>query len=188
MRFSAPTRIALSLASLVLALVCGAQSLGLIPDVRPAIIDGRRALCEAVAVQACLAAQRNDEVALRTIVASLVERNSAVLSAAVLKVSGKTIVEAGDHVANWSASEASASDNVEIPLFKGKTRWGSLQLRFEPVTPALLDRWAPRAVWLGLGIAAISLLVSRFYLRRILQHLDPSSVIPEPLSETPSWT
>ena len=97
MRFSAPTRIAVSLASLVLALLCCAQSLGLIPDPRPAVLDGRRSLCEAVAVQACLAAQREDLVALRTITNSLVARNSSIKSAAVSKSNGQEIAAAGDH-------------------------------------------------------------------------------------------
>ena len=39
-------------------------------------------------------------------------------------------------------------------------------------------------MWLGLGIAIISFVASRFYLRRILQHLDPSSVIPDRVRAT----
>jgi diguanylate cyclase (GGDEF)-like protein/putative nucleotidyltransferase with HDIG domain/PAS domain S-box-containing protein len=184
MRFSAPTRIAVSLASLVLALLCCAQSLGLIPDPRPAVLDGRRSLCEAVAVQACLAAQREDLVALRTITTSLVERNPSIKSAAISKSSGQEIAVAGDHSIHWATKSPTAGQNVEVPIFKGDRRWGALQICFAPLTTSLLDLWAPRALWLGLGIAVISFLVSRFYLRRILQHLDPSSVIPDRVRST----
>ena len=184
MRFSAPTRIAVSLASLVLALLCCAQSLGLIPDPRPAILDGRRALCEAVAVQACLAAQREDRLALRTITTSLVERNPSIKSAAISKSSGQEIAAAGDHKIHWAMKDPTAGQNVEVPIFKGDRRWGSMQICFTPLTTSLLDLWAPRALWLGVGIALISFLASRFYLRRILQHLDPSSVIPDRVRAT----
>jgi diguanylate cyclase (GGDEF)-like protein/PAS domain S-box-containing protein len=184
MRFSAPTRIAVSLASLVLALLCCAQSLGLIPDPRPAVLDGRRSLCEAVAVQACLAAQREDLVALRTITNSLVARNPSIKSAAVSKSSGQQIAAAGDHAVHWAMKDPTAGQNVEVPIFKGDRRWGSLQICFSPLTTSQFDLWAPRAIWLGLGIALISFLASRFYLRRILQHLDPSSVIPDRVRAT----
>ncbi|MEX2142227.1 MAG: diguanylate cyclase [Pirellulales bacterium] len=183
-RFSAPTRIAFSLASLVLALVCCAQSLGLIPDTRPSIVEGRQSLCEAVALQACLAAQREDVAALRAVTTSLVERNAAVQSAAVHRVNGRPIVTVGQHAEHWSNGTPGAIDKVEIPILKGKNRWGSLQIAFQPITSGWLDQWAPRAVWLGLGIAAIAMVVSRFYLRRILQHLDPSSVIPDRVRST----
>jgi len=183
-RFSAPTRIAISLASLVLALVCSAQSLGLIPDPRPAIVAGRQSLCEAIALQACLASQREDVPALRAVTTSLVERNPEVKSAAIRKANGMTVVTVGNHPANWATVEPGAIDKVEIPILKGKIRWGSLQICFQPITQGWLDQWVPRAVWLGLGIAAIALVVSRFYLRRILQHLDPSSVIPDRVRST----
>src|SRR5687768_14555950 len=124
MRFSAPTRIAVSLASLVLALICCAQSLGLIPDPRPAVLEGRRALCEAVALQSCLAAQREDLVALRTITTSLVSRNPSVKSAAISKSSGQQIAVAGDHGVHWAMKDPTAGQNVEVPIFKGDRRWG----------------------------------------------------------------
>ena len=183
-RFSAPTRIAFSLASLVLALVCCAQSLGLIPDTRPAIVAGRQSLCEAVALQACLAAQREDVAALRAVTTSLVQRNASVKSAEIRRMNGRPIVTVGPHAQQWSNSVAGAVDKVEIPILKGKNRWGSLQIAFEPIATSWLDQWAPRAVWLGLGIAAIAMFVSRFYLGRILQHLDPSSVIPDRVRST----
>jgi diguanylate cyclase (GGDEF)-like protein/putative nucleotidyltransferase with HDIG domain/PAS domain S-box-containing protein len=94
------------------------------------------------------------------------------------------IITLGEHELHWAAAGAHPGEKIEIPIFKGKTRWGSLQICFEPLTPGLLDRWAPRAVWLGLGIAVVSFFVSRFYLRRILQHLDPSSVIPDRVRST----
>jgi diguanylate cyclase (GGDEF)-like protein/putative nucleotidyltransferase with HDIG domain/PAS domain S-box-containing protein len=183
-RFSAPTRIAISLASLVLALVCCAQSLGLIPDTRPAIVAGRQSLCEAVALQACLAAQREDTPALRAVTTSLVQRNPDITSAAIRKVNGMTVVTVGNHAANWASTAPGAIDKVEIPILKGKARWGTFQICFQPITQGWLDQWMPRAVWLGLGIAAIALFVCRFYLRRILQHLDPSSVIPDRVRST----
>ncbi len=56
-RMTAPTRIAFGLASLCLGLLCAATSMGLMPDLCAAQSDARKSLCEAVALQACLAAQ-----------------------------------------------------------------------------------------------------------------------------------
>jgi diguanylate cyclase (GGDEF)-like protein/PAS domain S-box-containing protein/putative nucleotidyltransferase with HDIG domain len=183
-RFSVPTRIAFSLASLVLALVCGAQTMGLIPDSRRAIFEGRRSLCEAVALQACLAAQREDVTAMKTVVTSLVDRNPSIKSASVHRLKGKPLVTIGDHSVHWATNDEAVTEKVEVPIFKGKKRWGSLEIAFEPVGQDLLDRWMPRGVWLGLCIAVVVFLVSRTFLRRILQHLDPASVIPERVRTT----
>ncbi len=185
-RPSAPTRIAFGLASLTLGLLSAAHSLGWIPDQARAAAEGRKSLCEAVAVQACLSAQREDIASLRTIVTALQERNDAVLSAAARRATGRTLVAVGDHETHWHAPDEQHSgfDFVEVPIFKGSQRWGSIEIAFAPLSSNPLTHWFTPATQLIAGITLASFLVTRIYLGRILTHLDPSSVIPERVRAT----
>jgi diguanylate cyclase (GGDEF)-like protein/PAS domain S-box-containing protein len=184
-RMTAPTRIAFGLASLCLGLLCAANSMGLMPDLRAAQAEARKSLCEAVALQACLAAQREDLTALRTFSKSIVDRNPNVVYAVVRRDNGKVIAEFSNLQLGGQAPAPSESDNrVEMPIFKGKARWGVVEIGFRPLPTAGLVSWLPESVQLIIIVPLVTFMVARFYLRRILQHLDPSSVIPERVRAT----
>ncbi len=60
MKVSAATRISLGLACLTLSTQFFAQTCGLLPDQDQNILERRKVLCEGIAVQCCLAAEKND--------------------------------------------------------------------------------------------------------------------------------
>src|ERR1700750_2884825 len=90
-------RISLGLASVTLSILFAAQALGLVPDRRAAVLDGRKALCEAVAIRCSYAAQQTDFVAVQAELTALVRRNPDIISAAVRTRQGRTVVQVGDH-------------------------------------------------------------------------------------------
>src|SRR5579864_2980092 len=133
-RISTALRISIGLACLTMSLLFIAQCLGLIPDRNQAVLDGRKSLCEAYAVNCCLAAQRDDLAMIRAATLAFVTRNEAVLSTAVRRADGNLVVTAGNHD-DWHAPDATHSSNtmVQVPILAGKSRWGTAEIRFRPL-------------------------------------------------------
>ena len=177
-------RISVGLVCLTLSAMFVAQTIGLLPDAHEAIREGRKSLCEAVAVQCCLAAQRSDVPTMQAITAALVTRNAAVLSAAVRRHDGRLVAEAGEHQANWQQADGLAAAAAEVPIYQGKLRWGTVEIRFEPLTTGRLAWLISPAVRLIAFVAATGFLGYTWYLRRVLKHLDPSTVIPDRVRTT----
>lgn len=187
MRISAIMRISIGMTSLTLSALLSAHALGLIPDAQRAQLEARRSLCESVAVQCCLAAQRGDTKMIEAVVQSLVERNDQVLSAAVATIDGKLLSEMGEHRSHWQVDDAehSAHQFVQVPIFQGRQPWGNVQIRFSPLarSDGLAALMSP-TVRLVAFVACAGFLLSMMYLRRVLQHLDPSTVIPDRVRAT----
>jgi diguanylate cyclase (GGDEF)-like protein/PAS domain S-box-containing protein len=180
-------RMSIALACLTLTILFCAQSIGLVPDQASAEHEGRKNLCEAVAVQCCIAAQRNDLDAMRTITRALVSRNPNVQSAAVRRASGQLLVEAGEHGAQWQnvTADADKSTQIVIPVVRGTQRWGAVEIRFKPLAHSgFFNPLMHPVVRLAVFVAGCGLLSYTFYLKRVLQHLDPNSVIPDRVRAT----
>ena len=185
-RISAPTRISLTLACLCLSLLFAAQTLGLIPDQSRAVLDARKTFCKALAAQACWAAQKEDLKRLRDETARLMEKNDGVLSVAILRANGQRLVQVGNHPLQMKSSGApgSSADRVEIPIHRGTTPWGKVQICFRPLNGKGGVWWFTAPVRLILCLTLSTFLLSRLYLKRILHHLDPSSVVPDRVHST----
>ena len=76
----------------------------MIPDAIRAKCEGRCTLAESVAVQCCLAAQRDDVKTMQTVLDELVKRNDFVLSAAIRRCNGEIAAEAGENHDDWQES------------------------------------------------------------------------------------
>ncbi|MDJ0848643.1 MAG: ATP-binding protein [Myxococcota bacterium] len=173
--------VALGLAFLGANLLLAAMVLGLVPDREGAIREGRTALAEAIAVSGSSQLTQRNLEGLEATLRLVLERNDALLSAAVRRSDGVSLVRVGDHDRHWdlAAGDLSTVSQVTVPLFSGGRRWGRVELRFEPLS---------RPGWLGLlrspqtRLVAFMMLASfvlfYFYLRRMLRHLDPSQAVP----------
>jgi diguanylate cyclase (GGDEF)-like protein/putative nucleotidyltransferase with HDIG domain/PAS domain S-box-containing protein len=185
-RISAPTRISLTLACLCLSLLFAAQTLGLIPDQAQAILEARKTFCKALAAQACWAAQKEDVKRLREETLRLTEKNEGVLSVAILRANGQRLLQVGNHPLQMKpgGSPGSSADQVEIPIHKGTAPWGKVQICFRPLAGKGGLWWFTAPVRLILCLTLATFLLSRLYLKRILHHLDPSSVVPDRVHST----
>ena len=170
------------MAALTLSVLLAAQALELIPNGTAAVLQGRKELCEAVALRASVAVQQGDVQAVRKVAAEVMKNNPEVLSAAVRRRDGSLLTQLGDHASNWDAppGDTSTPTDVRIPVFSGEQQWGTVEMCFRPLAgeggiPVL----GSPLLRLCLFVAAAGFLAYRFYLRRSLQYLDPSSVIPE---------
>src|ERR1700761_6089315 len=96
-------RISLGLVGLLLSLLVVARNFDLLPDRAAAANERRRAVCEGVAVECALAAQRKDgPEAAAPFARALARRHADVLSLGVRDATGRLAVDTGDHETHWA--------------------------------------------------------------------------------------
>ena len=180
-RLSATTRLSTGVATLTLSVLLAAQALGLIANPAESVLEGRKELCQAIAVRCSLAVQQGDAAAVRRSVAEVMKGNNEMLSAAVRRGDGSIVAAMGPHAANWKSppGDTSTPTNVRIPVFQGERAWGTVEVSFRPAPGEGLGLLGNPLMRLSLFVAAAGFLAYYFYLRRSLQYLDPSAVIPE---------
>ncbi|OHB79920.1 MAG: hypothetical protein A2W31_02480, partial [Planctomycetes bacterium RBG_16_64_10] len=179
--FSAKSRITIGLASLLASVVLVATVLGLVPDRRAAVMEGRAKLCETMAVISSVLVTRGELRRLETVLATVTQRNHDILSAAIRRNDGTMITEVGDHEDHWRElpSDRSVDTQVIVPIRAGAEKWGGVEVRFRPVAePGVLGLVVDPWTRLILFVTALSGVAFYFYLGRMLQHLDPSKVVP----------
>jgi hypothetical protein len=138
-------RLSLGLSSLTVSLLFAAHAVGLLPD-RAADLNGRKALCESLAVACSLAAQRDDRALIENVIRAVVGRNPEIISAAVRRTDGDLLVAVGDHRNHWgeAAGKRSTPTHMHVPIALGDKPWGSIEVRFRPFTRFCSGaRWSP---------------------------------------------
>jgi diguanylate cyclase (GGDEF)-like protein/PAS domain S-box-containing protein len=178
------TRVSAALVGLTLSLLAIAQVLGLVPNRYGAVVEGRKALCEQMAIDCSFAAQRGDLAAVRASAAAAVRRNPEILSAGVRSAEGILLAQAGDHETHWdpAASRQSTPTHMCVPIVLGDRLWGHVEFCFRPVGPA--GAWAPfrNPVLPLLGFVALGGFVVYFlYLRLVFRKvgLAQSQLVPK---------
>ncbi|MBI2227662.1 MAG: response regulator [Deltaproteobacteria bacterium] len=180
-RLSAKCHIALGLTFLVVTMVLVAFYLGFVPDRLGAIRAGRAALAEAVAANSSVFISQSDIRRLEANLRLVVTRNSDLLSAAVRRLDGEAVVKIGEHDRHWRelASEHSTDSQLQVPIWAGKQKWGTVELRSRPLT---VEGWYgfifDSRLHLILFIAGCGFPLFYFYLGKMLRQLDPSQAMP----------
>lgn len=178
------------LVQMTLALVglCGTLVLladlffGVVPDHGAQAMELRKRVSEALAVQVAALLQTDDQATLQRTLDSVAARTADVRSLAVRRVDGSIVVAAGDHRRHWRGGDLQAShpEQVTVPLNANGGRWGGLEVAFAEPGQGFVQRWLSEPlVVLLLFLSAAGSVAFGLYMRRALQHLDPSSVIPE---------
>ena len=91
------------------------------------------------------------------------------------------LAKVGPHDDLWieAASSRSTETHVQVPIRAGTARWGSVELRFQPLGNAGLRGWLGQTpVRLTIFVTAASYLCFLVYMGRMLAHLDPSRPCP----------
>ncbi len=175
-------RLSVGLILLTVSLLLIGDLLGLAPNQHRAEHKARKVIAEALAVQvsADISAGRVGPVV--EIVEALHERNDDVLSVALRRNDGRLVASAGDHVKHWdpSVGERSTSSHVQVPIHGETGPWGRVEVSFQK----LEGLWA--SLFKGGSIATVILFVALtgfaaywLFLKRALNELDPSAVVPD---------
>ncbi len=180
-RLNAKARIAFGQIGLLVSILLAASFLGLIPDQRAAIRDGRIALADAFAINGSSLITQNDRQRLEAELDLVVERNDDLLSAGLRTSDGRLISTSGVHGELWTLSETdqSTDSQIRVPVRRADTPFGHIELRFKPLSNEswiglLQDPLLILIVFVGL----FSFTAFYFYLGKMLKHLDPSQAIP----------
>jgi diguanylate cyclase (GGDEF)-like protein len=142
----------------------------------------RKRVAENVAANVANALQSGSDEALKASLNTAASVNKDVRSVGVRSGQGKLIAQVGEHHALWKPMQADSNDLVqaEVPLMHKAGKWGSVEIRFKDPVPgpfAWIDQHPTFSFLLFMIIGgALSIFL---YLKRALQSLDPSSVIPE---------
>jgi diguanylate cyclase (GGDEF)-like protein len=157
--------------------------LGVFPDRSGEQLRLRKQVGEAFAVQVAALLKASEAAALQTTLRDVVDRTPGVRSVGLRRADGVLVLQAGDHEGAWRAQAlggASTADRIDVPMHADGQRWGSFELAFE-TDPAPWWRRLLREPLLMtmLFVGSVGVLVFGLYMRRALQHLDPSQVIPE---------
>src|SRR5690348_12412181 len=134
-RFGPLAWISFSLTCLTIGvLLAGDTLVGLSSGSLSSTAENRKVLSEALAVQYSHLASQNHSDTIKVGVALLIERNPQILSVAIVLASGATFAEAGNHERHWKQPDGDHStiDYIQVPIFNGDERWGTLQVAFRP--------------------------------------------------------
>ena len=178
---TAKFHIALGQAFIVVSLLLSAQFIGLVPDRVGAIRESRASLAEAIAVNSSVFITQKDIVRLKADLELIVARNDDIQSAALKYKNGQSIVLIGNHDQYWQtdSDEYSSESQLLIPIWSGKNKWGSIELKFDQLSE---NGWRgiifSTEVKLILFIAILSFISFYFYLSKMLRQLDPSQAVP----------
>ena len=181
MRIKPTTRISLGLVSLTISLLILGKIIGLAPDRTSAVVDSRKTLSEALAIQFSAAAQHNDLALIRTTLESMVERENDIQSAAIRDAKGEIIAETGNHVEYWKSPGIgkSTATHIQVPIYKGQMPWATVEISFPPlwlnnIIAGFRNSYLSLILFIGFtGFAGYFL-----FIKRTLRELDPSKVIP----------
>jgi len=174
-------RISIGLACLTLSVLLLSMLIGVMPDRERAVLDGRRTLCEAIAVNSSIMVSQQDLARLKAVLKVAAERNPDILSAALRRDDGKLLVEVGNHSTQWKPldDKHSIDTQVQVPIHAGGKRWGNVEIRFRPVTQegvvGLFFGPRSRLLWF---VSALCFVLFFLYMKKMLEYLDPSQAVP----------
>ncbi len=180
LRLSATMRIAIGLAFMSATVILAAMLCGIVPNPQQAPREARQRICEQIALGLSVHARDFEFGRMTMLLRSAVEHNDDILSAALCVKDGRRVTEIGEHSSNWR-DETDARDQIVISIVTGKDEpWGTMEIRHRPLEqPGLAGLLQNPTVRLFLFVPAVSLLIYYFYLRIMLQHLDPSKAVPQ---------
>lgn len=180
-RLNAKFLVVLGLVGLTESLVMLAVYLGIIPDRASAVREGRTSLAETIAVHSTELIMMGQFQRLAADFSLIVERNADLISLALRRDDGRSLVATGDHNDHWNAmpGEYSNDSQMQVPIWAGERKWGQLELRFKPLNSgAPWGTLGTPMVRIVLFMGAACFVVFYLYLGRVLRQLDPSQAIP----------
>jgi diguanylate cyclase (GGDEF)-like protein/PAS domain S-box-containing protein len=177
-------RIAMGLVSMLMGLLMVLDLiLKILPDQRAMTMELREQVAVHLAVQVRKVLNENQGSShLQDILVELVEQSSDIVSMAVRRDNGAIYAASALHRTAWEAPPLGAStlNAVVVPLNAGDKRWGQLEVQFKSPWPDNFLGWLKQpTIQLVVTLSIASFVAFYLYLRRVLQHLDPSKAIPE---------
>ena len=142
----------------------------------------RLRVTENVALQITSAIQASDLQSATQIADQLIHNEDTLLSIGIRNDDNALEVDRGMHSMRWNLPEGAQSTmtQIRVPIASNEGAWGNIELVFTPSRPGTLADWLRDPLVLSILLfVLIGTFIIYFYLRRTLQHLDPSMVVPQ---------
>lgn len=169
----------IQLVGISLTLFLSAYALGMFPDHRKAIVNGRINLCESIAISSWEAISRDDIQAVERIFSALQKRNSSIRSIAIRDANGDFVAGSSVHDGNELDREITKAQTsrMRVPIRSHGSRWGIVEIDFEPIRSPGWEHWteSPMLI-LCLYFAVFGGAAYYVVLRRLLAHENVSVV------------
>ncbi|QDU04505.1 putative diguanylate cyclase YcdT [Gimesia chilikensis] len=183
MRVSVTFRIVAGLVILTLSTMLIACSLNLAPNLSRLQMEDRARYCEVLAVSSSLFLTQGNSEALQDYLAAVVKQNPDISSAVLRKQDGEVFLQAGPTVNLADADLASKFNQVRIELREQNLLWGQLEIYYPVKQAGLLSLWHRPMTRYIVFVAGCCFLLFALFLRKTLQSLNPSRVIPGRVQE-----
>lgn len=180
-RLTPAIRLSLGLVFLTISILIVAQGLGLTPSQKDGIIAGRQQLAENIALQTTLALKQNEELLIRAWFNQSVKLHPSMQSIALKNIDKSVIYATENHATFWGdySADLSTPTHLKIPIQIGGVKKANLEISFAPLSEeGNLWLGVPHFIWLILFVCLSGFIAFLVYIKRVLQHLDPSSVVP----------
>ena len=180
-RITPAIRLSVGLIVLVISILLLAQALGLTSGTEKQQFEIRKQIAETLAAQINLAVSRGDDGLIRDLMSTAIERNSDMRSAAIRKTDGEVLIETNNHEEYWKGAEAKVSTptHMRFPLIINSVTRANTEITFTTLSSETHPLFhIPTFVVLIIFVAISGFVGFWLYIRRVLKHLDPSSVVP----------
>ncbi len=169
------TRLSMALAFMTLSLLLAAAAIGFVPDRGRDVAESRLRLSERLTLQLSLATRDEHPVGLPRLLQSMLAEHSDMRSVGLRTMQGELSFASPGHVEAWQ-EDATPATRIALPIYHDDEAVGTVEFCYQPIDSGGFMGSGTRLV---LFITLLGFLAYRFYLRRVLKHLDPSAVIPE---------
>ena len=175
-------RICIGLVSLTLFLIFVADlAFGVLRDDVELAQRVRKGITEDMAIQLAILIQKEDKDSIQRTIDALSSREGEITSVGIRRNSD-VYIQTAEHERNWVPLKDGKSTitHVAVPVYAGKDVWGNVEVSFRPVVPKTVMGWVKHPLVLLLVVITVGgFLLYYWYMRRVLEHLDPTKAIPD---------
>ncbi|MBD9357824.1 EAL domain-containing protein [Methylomonas albis] len=174
-------RISLALVLLSICLLFTAEMLGFMPDKSKFMLESRKQVSEALAIQFSTIAPDQDPRRIERMLNALIKRSPDILSAGIRLQSGQLVFQVNDHLQEWADydSKKSTSTHLVVPIFRDSEKWGDIEFKFAPIAgESAADFFEHPSFKMAIFFLVVGFFIYLAFMLRTLKMLDPSAVIP----------
>jgi hypothetical protein len=182
LNLSPAARLSFGLAALVVSMLLILDVFGVIPDPAAAQRALRQNTSESLGLQVTQLLRHGDNLGIGKALTEFRQRTPEVQSVALIKTNGDLVAQVGEHARHWQAQKAGRDNinQISVTLLQQGRPWGRLDFSYQPYAPSTLaSLFRHHLLLMALFMGVVGFFSFYFFLRRALQYLDPSSVVPE---------
>lgn len=182
LRLSPSVSITLGLVSITMLMFFLLDSLvGIVPDTQSQVRVVREKVSTSLAIQLGSLIKNGDTRVLGDTLSAIQSRDDEIISLAIRLKNGELVAQSGHHRKHWTPppSGRSTLNHVQVPVHKGQNVWGNIEISYKPQQKqTFVEIVTQPSLALPLTTLFGGFLLYYLYLRRVLNHLDPTRVIP----------